>query len=199
MAREVIPPPPPPPPPSRARPDSRVSPHIEQLLSAPADYLKEIPPPSTPSPTHPVNYFFYGTLAQPEVLKRILELPQEPAYRPAHIIGYSLSSWGQYRTLINGEPGEQVHGTVFKVASEEDDAKLTYYETKAYKTAWCRLHYDDGKQPDEAYGTTFMYAGDAAALKAGRFDKVLWERTMGMSLPPLRTNATRPADCPPLS
>lgn len=179
--------------------DARPSLHIEQLLSAPADYLKEVPPPSVPESTYPVNYFFYGTLAQPEVLKRILDLQQEPAYRPAHIIGYSLSNWGQYRTLINGEPGEEVQGTVFEVASEADEAKLAYYETKAYETAWCRLHYDDGKQPAEAYGTTFMYAGDAKALKAGRFDKVLWEHTMGMSLPRLKSNETRPDDCPPFS
>ncbi|KAI1150027.1 hypothetical protein F4825DRAFT_463669 [Nemania diffusa] len=139
--------------------------------------------PILDEPIKPAWYFFYGTLANPEILKHILDLQEEPLLRPAKIIGYQLSSWGQYRALIDGEPGVEVSGFAYQVQTTEHEFKLARYETNAYKLHPCRIRFTDDREPRELSGNTFMYAGDAAALQAGRFDRVLWELQMGTRLP----------------
>ncbi|KAH8163961.1 hypothetical protein CIB48_g4282 [Xylaria polymorpha] len=139
--------------------------------------------PMLDEPFKPVWYFFYGTLAKPEILKHILDLQKEPWLRPAKIIGYELSSWGQYRALVDGEPDAEVSGFAYEVQTTEHEFKLARYETNAYKLHQCRIMFTDNREPRELSGNTFMYAGDAAALQAGRFDRVLWELQMGTRLP----------------
>nr|POE99347.1 hypothetical protein CFP56_52740 [Quercus suber] len=102
------------------------------LESAPTDSLTQIPPPEDRPPRYPTWYFFYGTLLRPEVLRRILDLPEEPSYRPAHIVGFELSKWGQYLTLIDGPRDNEVAGAAYLVESEEHANKLARYETDAY-------------------------------------------------------------------
>lgn len=49
-----------------------------------------------PTPTqnqYPVWYFFYGTLGNPDVLKRLLGV--DPIYRPASVAGGKLIEWGE--------------------------------------------------------------------------------------------------------
>ena len=65
------------------------------------------------------------------------------------------------------------------VQSEDDEQKLAYYETLAYKAALCLITFTNGAQQVQAMGRTFIYAGDAAALKEKRFDRKLWARQMG--------------------
>jgi hypothetical protein len=74
------------------------------------------------------------------------------------------------------------------VQSVEEEYKLARYETNAYVLALCDIHFTDaphGKGKEEpVVGKTFKYAGDAEALKDGRFDRTLWELQMGRRLPP---------------
>ena len=61
-------------------------------------------------------------------------------------------------------------------------------ETGAYTLKPCSIYFTDGPGGREddgpTAGKTFMYAGDAVALKEGRFDRLLWELQMGTRLPP---------------
>ncbi|KAM0346137.1 hypothetical protein ACHAPU_005908 [Fusarium lateritium] len=173
------PPAPPPLPPSRSNPrqkESRPSVFLAKLESAPEDWVSSIPMMADPEPYHYslLYYFFYGTLARPDMLKGVLSLSNEPELRQAKIVGYSLTSWGQYKALIDGKPGEEVLGCAYEVQSPEQE----------YKLAPCLIQFTDGKEPLQIVGRTFMYAGDAQALKDGRFDVKLWELQMGTQLPP---------------
>lgn len=184
-ASPVKPPTPPPLPPFASfRQHERESPYLAKLASAPDDWLSRPVDPPKPYTYVPIHYFFYGTLTQPDLLKRILDLEQEPELRPGKVIGYSLSSWGQYKALVDGRPGEEVLGYAFLVESAEQEFKLARYETSAYELAPCMIFFADGKSPGQAQAKTFMYAGDSGALKDGRFDASLWELQMGMRLPP---------------
>ncbi len=178
------PPPLPPVPPSRQQ---KPSIYLAKLQSAPENWLSApVESPAKPRPVlyGPSHYFFYGTLTQPEILKRILDLDVEPELRPARVLGYRLSSWGQYKALVNGKPGDEVFGYSFFVQSPEHEFKLARYETSAYELAPCQIYFTDEKEPRQSAGKTFMYAGDSRALKGGRFDPVLWEIQMGTSLRP---------------
>ncbi|KAI3551917.1 hypothetical protein CSPX01_00593 [Colletotrichum filicis] len=49
---------------------------------------------------YPVWYFFYGTLADPTVLKNLLGI--EPVYRAAKVRGGRLATWGgKYKALVD--------------------------------------------------------------------------------------------------
>ncbi|KAF4996808.1 hypothetical protein FGRMN_4284 [Fusarium graminum] len=183
------PPVPPPLPPSRSNPrqkEPRPSGFLAKLESAPEDWVASIPMVADAEPYRykPLYYFFYGTLANTDMLKGVLDLSDEPELRQAKIVGYSLTSWGQCKALIDGKPGEEVLGYAYEVQSPEHEYKLAYYETNAYELAPCLIQFTDGNEPSQIVGRTFMYAGDAQALKDGRFDIKLWELQMGTRLPP---------------
>ncbi|KAH6983433.1 hypothetical protein BKA56DRAFT_583695 [Ilyonectria sp. MPI-CAGE-AT-0026] len=178
-------PPPLPPQPDRHRKREQLpSPYLAKLASAPDDWLSqpiEVAEP-TPYKYESIYYFFYGTLMRPDIIKGVLDLDADPVLREAKVVGYSLSSWGQYKALVDGESGEEVLGCAFEVQSPEHEFKLAYYEGNAYELAPCLIQFADGKE--HVQGKTFMYAGDSQALKDGRFDYKLWELQMGMRLPP---------------
>ncbi|KAG8157277.1 hypothetical protein KVR01_012985 [Diaporthe batatas] len=158
--------------------------YLKSLASMPADYLTrpvEVEP-ILKQPYKPVYYFFYGTLTQPKILSHILDLKQPPVLRPAKVVGYTLTNWGQYRALIDGKPGEEVTGYAYLVGSIDDELKLAKYETNAYEPVDCRIQFTDNRTPENLYGMTFKYAGDAESLKAGKFDRKLWELQMGTRL-----------------
>ncbi|KAK3296496.1 uncharacterized protein B0H64DRAFT_398403 [Chaetomium fimeti] len=121
---------------------------------------------------------------KPDILRGVLGLDSEPSLRAAKIHGYELAHWGQYRTLVDSDPGAVVDGYAYKVESAEGEYKLAYYETNAYALTSCKIHFTDGGDSSPVDGKTFKYAGDAVALKEGRFDRALWERQMGQRLPP---------------
>ncbi|KPI40277.1 uncharacterized protein AB675_7817 [Cyphellophora attinorum] len=53
---------------------------------------------------YPVWYFFYGTLSEPSVLSKVLDLPEhvEPTLSRASLIGGRLRTWGgKYRALVD--------------------------------------------------------------------------------------------------
>lgn len=158
--------------------------YLNSLASMPADYLtRPLEEPILKQPYKPVYYFFYGTLTQPRILSHILDLKQLPVLRPAKIIGYALTNWGQYRALIDGKPGEEVTGYAYLVGSIDDELKLARYETNAYEPVQYRIQFTNGQSPAQEHGMTFKYAGDDEALKAGKFDRQLWELQMGTRLP----------------
>ncbi|KAG9951885.1 hypothetical protein KCU85_g2463, partial [Aureobasidium melanogenum] len=88
----------------------------------------------------PVLYFFYGTLAQPEILKRVLELEDDPgpALEPAHVLGGKITALGQYRALVNSS-NSRVNGHAFMVQSEDQERALRLYETNMYEVVRCDI------------------------------------------------------------
>ncbi|KAM0223443.1 hypothetical protein ACHAPA_006720 [Fusarium lateritium] len=195
LPSSTLPPPPPPLPPSKQNPRQKESKSIAKLKSAPKDWIPSVPMTDVSELHHyePL-YFFYVPVAKPDMLKQVLELPHDPELRRAKTIGYSLSSWGQYKALVDGKTGEEVLGCAYQVQSPEHEYKLAYYETNAYELAPCLIHFTDGKEPLQVFGKTFMYTGDAQALKDGRFDVKLWELQMGTRLPPGWGKSTTKAD-----
>jgi gamma-glutamylcyclotransferase (GGCT)/AIG2-like uncharacterized protein YtfP len=184
------PPTPPPLPPPLAshnnftRMDKRPTTYLSSLEAAGPNFMDTaVNVPMIEEPTKPLWYFFYGTLTKPEILKHVLSLDEEPLLRPAKVIGYEVSFWGQYLALIDSEPGTEVSGLAYEVQTVEHEYNLARYETNAYKLHRCQIEFTDGQEPSKTAGNTFMYAGDMAALKAGRFDRVLWEMQMGVRLP----------------
>lgn len=158
------------------------SPFLTMLRSAPPDYLTQHEEPVDYPPAFPIYYFFYGTLNDPTQLQRILDLPEEPYLREAEVFGYKVAKWGDYPALINGRQGNIVTGSAYLVQSQEEAQKLSWYETDAYEVADCWVYFKDKKEPTEAGGKVFMYAGDAQALLEQRFDRKLWSRQIGGKL-----------------
>ncbi len=154
----------------------------------PANYLSERQEEPQPYKYEPTWYFFYGSLTKPDILKGVLGLQTEPVLRPAKVYGYELTNWGQYKALIDGKPGTALAGLAYMVESVEHEYRLATYETGAYTLKPCSVYFTDGPGGREddtpTEGKTFMYAGDAVALKEGRFDRLLWELQMGSRLPP---------------
>jgi hypothetical protein len=174
-------PPAPPPPPPPSDPHSKISPYVLKLRSAPPDYIYQ--PPIKPEHTDPFAaptgpYFFYGTLTDPLMISEILELPEVPKLRSAHIIGYECKMWGQYPALLDS-PGSVVEGAAYHVRTTQDAKRLAAYETANYRAEDCLIRYTDGKEPSEDLGYTFKFVGDPCELTEGEFDLKVWLRRMG--------------------
>ncbi|KAI0846258.1 hypothetical protein F5Y00DRAFT_272202 [Daldinia vernicosa] len=104
---------------------------------------------------YPVWYFFYGTLADPSVLKRLLGI--DPSYCPASVVGGVLKTWGgKYKALVDAPSGKTVRGQAFLVKNQEQEECLQLYETDKYDVVRCefQLH---GKK---VKGLTFRFIGD---------------------------------------
>ncbi|KAL2673784.1 hypothetical protein Neosp_012228 [[Neocosmospora] mangrovei] len=113
----------------------------------------------SPQPTqseYPILYFFYGTLAQSEVLSDLLGT--DPVYYDAKIHGGVLGSWGNYKALVD-DPSQRnaVQGKAFEVTCEEDEEVLRLYETDAYEIVRCSIELDDGQVLD---GLTFRWRNE---------------------------------------
>ena len=59
--------------------------------------------------------FCFGSLTKPDILRHILDLEEEPQFRPAKIVGYELASWGQYPALVDNIDGAEVIGYAYLV------------------------------------------------------------------------------------
>ncbi|EXJ91927.1 hypothetical protein A1O3_00477 [Capronia epimyces CBS 606.96] len=125
-------------------------------------YLGVETPNVPPSPAHdqyPVWYFFYGTLADPSILARQLELAVEPVLTPAHVEGGHIRTWGgKYRALVDG--AGKVFGSAFLVESREHEDALCFYETDKYEVVRCSIVTADGRLD----GLTFRFAGTEEEL-----------------------------------
>lgn len=109
----------------------------------------------------PVWYFFYGKLAEPEQLQRLLNLVNRPEYCPARVFGAKLRSWqGKYRAVVDGDSDEWVDGSAFLVESQDHEDKLRVFETNAYEVVRCDIQMRNKVQA----GLVFRYCGDDSAL-----------------------------------
>lgn len=165
--------------------NSKASPFVLKLRSAPPGYFYQpanLGPHIDPIAAPSGPYFFYGTLMDPSMLAEILNLEVKPVLRPASLVGYFCKLWGQYPALVDGATGTVVEGAVYDVQTTQDGEKLAYYETKNYETASCSIRYMDGKEPATAQGHTFKYVGNPNDLSEGGFDLKIWLRRMGRGL-----------------
>ncbi|KAI0878319.1 hypothetical protein GGS24DRAFT_518110 [Hypoxylon argillaceum] len=94
---------------------------------------------------YPVWYFFYGTLADKDILNRILQRPDgidESALRPAYVLGGKLTTLGIYRALVHehGLKKKPVAGSAFLVQTREEEDALRHYETELYAVVRCVIH-----------------------------------------------------------
>lgn len=124
----------------------------------------------------PVQYFFYGTLTNEQVLTDVLCLKYPPVLRPASIAGYSMKMWGPYPTLVDGPPENVVNGMAYEVDKQEHEGRLADYETKAYRCATCLIKPASGG--DHIVGKTFVWAKkpNDRALRPGNFDIEAWRK-----------------------
>lgn len=110
---------------------------------------------------YPVQYFFYGTLADPEVLTRILRLHHPPTYQLAAIAGGIVKTWAsKYKALVDGPSEAKVNGWAYWVDTEEQELALRSFETAKYEVVRCIIVLEGGAQQP---GCTFRFI-DAATL-----------------------------------
>lgn len=178
--------PPPPPPPMPAAPAGAASDGMSKMAvkfrtTPPEWYFHDepsgVPPDVNAAPTG--FYFVYGSLMDPSLLAEILDLDQEPIYRPAQIVGYRTGLWGQYPALCDGEIGQAVQGLVYEAMERKHAARLAQYETSAYRAAPVLIDFLDTKQPTQARGWSFLYNGRPNELSDGIFDLKTWLRQIG--------------------
>ncbi|KAL4913444.1 hypothetical protein BDW62DRAFT_205552 [Aspergillus aurantiobrunneus] len=119
---------------------------------------------------HPTEYyFFYGTLKDPSLLARDLQLPEPPKMRRARVTGYHLNRWWRYPVLIEGPPLHSVDGVAYGIRSEEQRYRLITYETDKYRLDPCLIEFLDNANGVEeiAEGATFMWNGKDHELLEG--------------------------------
>jgi hypothetical protein len=109
---------------------------------------------------YPVVYFFYGTLANEQVLTQLFgEAPG--ALRPAQIYGGRIRTWaGKYKALVDC-PGARVDGWAYEVMSKEFDDALCVYETAKYEVVRVDIVVE-GR--GVVKGCTFRFAGEEGDL-----------------------------------
>lgn len=125
-------------------------------------------------------YFFYGSLMFPRMLQHVLDLPELPELKPAHVVGLHLKLWGPYPALVPGQPGEIVKGMAYEVETPEQKDKLAKYETECYANKDFFIHV--AGEEESVLGTTFVWSGSADELDEGEFDVESWEKRMGRIL-----------------
>ena len=124
---------------------------------------------SAASPTplqddYPVWYFFYGTLAQADVLSRILRLPPDktPKFHASQVRGGHLTTWGgKYKALTHsaqGLDGAPIQGWTYLIRSREEENALRSYETDRYAVVRCQIEFTEGETVEKTVpGLSFMF------------------------------------------
>ncbi|KAI4595463.1 hypothetical protein KJ359_006809 [Pestalotiopsis sp. 9143b] len=110
---------------------------------------------------YPVWYFFYGTLADPDILTAQTGV-EEPRLIPAHISGGVLKTWGgKYNALVDQRgygKESKVAGHAFCVESEKVETGLRVYETNKYEVVRCTIEMEGRRRK----GLTFRFVGNDA-------------------------------------
>jgi hypothetical protein len=95
---------------------------------------------------YPIWYFFYGTLADPEVLSKVLDLPKHvaPMLCRASVTGAKLRTWGcKYRAFVDDfavhGPSSVVQGCAYWVKTKAQEDALRVYETENYDVVRCSI------------------------------------------------------------
>ena len=110
---------------------------------------------------YPVWYFFYGNLADPEILTRRLALSTPPVFVPATIRGGMIKRWhSKYNALLDADSTAWVNGRAYLVESEAHEDALRMYETENYEIVRCSISMGG----DLVKGLTFRFAGPSEEL-----------------------------------
>lgn len=105
---------------------------------------------------YPVWYFFYGTLANLDVLSRHLALNSAPDLRQASVYGGVLQTWARkYHALVDGRPNSRVDGSAYLVETREHEDALRAYETGNYEVVRCEIVMGEVR----VMGCTFRFVG----------------------------------------
>ncbi|KAL9120890.1 MAG: hypothetical protein Q9187_002557 [Circinaria calcarea] len=119
---------------------------------------------TSPSPAqdeYPVWYFFYGTLSNPEILSRIIALPDvtSPDLRPASVAGGVIRTWAdKYKALVDASDDSYTDGWAYRVISEIQEEALLYYETEKYEVVRCEMLIQGDEH--KVKGCTFRFVSE---------------------------------------
>lgn len=112
-------------------------------------------PPQPATGQYPVWYFFYGTLADPDILAKVIGRDVGGELLAATVVGGEIKTWGgKYRALVDSS-GKEVAGSAFFVSNQEEENALRIYETDKYEVVRCDLVLPQRHVP----GLTFRFAG----------------------------------------
>jgi hypothetical protein len=106
---------------------------------------------------YPVHYFFYGTLAAPARLERLLGVSASELLplQSATLLDGRIRTWaGKYRALIDDSEA-MVNGLAYVITSADQADALRAYEGDSYEVVAAKLIVD-GK---EMMGRAFRFAG----------------------------------------
>ncbi|KAI9872560.1 MAG: hypothetical protein M1830_001478 [Pleopsidium flavum] len=107
---------------------------------------------------YPVWYFFYGTIADPDVLTSLLSLSEPPIMRSASITGGIIKTWaGKYKAIVDGPASISTGGCAYLVTSRDHEDALSFYETEKYEVARCSITMQDNGEVVE--GLTYRFVG----------------------------------------
>ncbi|KAF2648825.1 hypothetical protein K491DRAFT_722217 [Lophiostoma macrostomum CBS 122681] len=117
---------------------------------------------------YPVWYFFYGTLADPELLIRLFGSPVHsalPTLVPALIRDGSIKIWGdKYKALVD-RPGGMVKGRACQVISQDQEEALRIYEGENYEVVSTSIVLNsEGNDGECVNGHTFRFVGPPEQL-----------------------------------
>ena len=120
-------------------------------------------------------WFFYGSLMDPDVLQRILDLPERPLFQRGKLLGFKIKMWGIYPAAVPSSSDNRIEGMVYALESQEHLKRLEAYETTAYTWCNCTLEMEDGSVVKD--GRTFCWAGDenSRELQEGEFDFIRFQ------------------------
>ncbi|KAL7941551.1 hypothetical protein V8C42DRAFT_178031 [Trichoderma barbatum] len=93
---------------------------------------------------YPVWYFFYGTLADANILAHVIGVGEgeETAieYKRARICRGRLSTWGgRYSALVDADECSTVDGWAYQVNNQSQEDLLRVYETGRYEVVRCTM------------------------------------------------------------
>lgn len=110
---------------------------------------------------YPVWYFFYGTLADANILSRIIGPSEEQntiEYKHARIWRGRLSTLGEkYLALVDADEHSKVDGWAYQVKNQNEEDSLRVYETGKYEVVRCTIELMDGEGAF-IHGLTFRLA-----------------------------------------
>jgi hypothetical protein len=112
--------------------------------------------------SYPVPYFFYGTLAEPDIVAGIVELDELPALKKELVRGWKMMMSGKCKALVKAGSGEVVERWVYIVENEEDLGRLATYEGSNYEVQRCEILDEDGRKLE---GNVFVFCGDSRLLQ----------------------------------
>ncbi|KAJ2982241.1 hypothetical protein NUW58_g6486 [Xylaria curta] len=152
---------------------------------AACDY--EIPGHGITVTFEPFYFFFYGSLQIPNVLRRVCQIDDQNTItmiKDARIRGWKIKMWGPYPALVPAAKDHEVQGVAWLCNKSEHVARLSTYETAAYRMAYCDVSIPsaDGEGVDVIKNArTFVSTEDPITLEDGRFDVAEYENSrLGM-------------------